>query len=166
VLHDYARSGTYFVDSTSPAGLAVSHRIGDLPITADDATAMAWVNQNVPSEAVVATNRHCVSGRQRPRCLEVAFWVSGLGGRRTVMEGWGYTSAAKSLTAQTPFPERLAVNDAVFTDPSAGTIDRLRSEYGASWLVADKSAGPVSSNLARFAAAKFTKGAITVYQLR
>ena len=165
VIHDYARSGTYFVDSSS-TGLAVSHRIGDLPITPDDATAMAWVNENVPSDAVVATNRHCVSGRQRTRCLEVAFWVSGLGGRRTVMEGWGYTSAAKSLTAPTPFPERLAVNDAVFTDPSASTIDRLRSEYGASWLVADRSAGPVSSNLARFAVAKFTKGAITVYQLR
>jgi len=92
--------------------------------------------------------------------------VSGLGGRRTVIEGWGYTSAAKGTTAPTPFPERLAVNDAVFTDPSLDTIDRLRREYGASWLVADRSAGRVSAELARFADPRFSSGQVTVYELR
>jgi hypothetical protein len=83
-----------------------------------------------------------------------------------VLEGWGYTSAAKWPSAPTPFPERLAVNDAVFTDPSAKTIDRLRQGYGAGWLVADRSAGPVSAELARFAVPRFSSGEVTVYELR
>ena len=128
--------------------------------------AMAWVSQHTPSDAVLATNWHCVEGRQRPRCLSMAFWVSGLGGRRTVLEGWAYTSAAKSPSAPSPFPERLAANDVVFTNPNAQDINQLRQRYGASWLVADRSAGRVSPQLARFAIPRFTSGEITVYELR
>ena len=92
--------------------------------------------------------------------------VSGIGGRRTVIEGWGYTSKAVSWYAPTPFPERLAVNDAVFTDPGEETIARLRVEYGATWLVADTSASPVSAQLERFAVPRFSSGEVTVYELR
>jgi hypothetical protein len=130
------------------------------------AAAMAWVDQHTANDAVVATNRHCVSGRERPWCLSLAFWVSGLGGRRTVLEGWGYTYLVKTPNYPTPFPARLAANDAVFTHPSASSIDRLRHLYGASWLVADTSAGPVSPKLARFAVPRFVSGEVTVYQLR
>jgi hypothetical protein len=115
---------------------------------------------------VIATNRHCVQGPERPGCLSLAFWVSGLGGRRTVLEGWGYTSASASKWAPTPFPARLAVNDGVFTHPSATVVDRLKRDYGASWLVADASAAPVSAQLSRFAAPRFSSGAVTVYELR
>ena len=145
-----------------PEGVSVTPRMNGYRLSPGAGAAMAWVDQHTPNDAVVATNRHCVNGPQRPRCLSMAFWVSGLGGRRTVLEGWGYTSAAKSASAPTPFPERLAVNDAVFTDPSAKTIDRLRQGYGASWLVADTSAGPVSPELARFAVQRFSSGEVTV----
>jgi len=146
-------------------GRAIPDR-GGLRLTADAGAAVAWVNQHTPSDAVVATNRHCATGPQRPACPSLAFWVSGLGGRRTVLEGWGYTSAATSWTAPTPFPERLTVNDAVFTDPSVMTINRLRQSYGADWLVADASAGPVSPELERFATQRFRSGGVTVYELR
>ena len=89
-----------------------------------------------------------------------------MGGRRTVLEGWGYASAAQWVSAPSPFMERFAVNDAVFTDPSAQTIDRLRRGYGATWLVADASAGRVSPELGRFAVPRFSSGQVTVYQLR
>jgi len=135
-------------------------------ITPDAAAAMAWIVKETPNDAVIATNRHCASGPERPNCQSVAFWVSGLGGRRTVLEGWGYTSAAKSSTGPTPFPMRLAVNDAVFAHPSAKTIDRLRRDYKASWIVADKSAGPVSPEIAQFATPRFSRGPVTVYELR
>ncbi len=135
-------------------------------LTPDAGVAMAWVERHIPEDAVVATNRHCVSGPERPQCLSVAFWVSGLGGRRTVIEGWGYTSEAASWSAPTPFPARLAANDAVFTDPSKRTIDRLRLDYGARWIVADTSAGPVSPELARFATTRFSRGTVTAYELR
>ena len=62
---------------------------GGLRLTSDAGAAMAWVDQHTPNDAVVATNRHCVTGPERPLCPSLAFWVSGLGGRRTVIEGWG-----------------------------------------------------------------------------
>ena len=127
---------------------------------------MAWVNQHTPKDAVVATNRHCDGGPEREWCSAAAFWVSGLGGRRTVLEGWGFVPQVRRHVDASPFPERLAVNDAVFTDPSARTVERLRQEYGATWLVADTTAGPVSSELALFADPRFSRGEVTVYQLR
>ena len=159
------------IKSSAPAllGFVVDTALpgrGGLTLRPGAGAAMSWVDQHIPNDAVVATNRHCGSGPERPRCASVAFWVSGLGGRRTVIEGWGYTSGSTSWSAPAPFPERLAVNDAVFTDPSPKTIDRLRHDYGASWLVADTSAGHVSPELARFAAPKFSSGEVTVYELR
>jgi hypothetical protein len=131
------------------------------------AASMAWVEQHTPQDAVVATNRHCLYGPAKPRCMALAAWVSGIGGRRTVLEGWGNSSAANwTWRAPVPFPVLLAVNDAVFTDPSAGTIERFRQQYGASWLVADKTAGQVSPQLARFAIPRFSSGAVTVYEVR
>ena len=135
-------------------------------ITPSAAAAMSWVDLHTPQDAVVATNRHCANGPERPHCQATAFWVNGLGGRHTVLEGWGYNSASKYSNGPTPFPERLAVNDAVFTTPSVAAIDRLRREYGATWLVADRTAGPVSPELAQLAEPRFVSGPVTVYQLR
>ena len=165
-IHGFDRDDIAHV-AAKPVGNGVSAapRINDYRLSPGAGAAMAWIDQHTANDAVIATNRHCVIGPQRPRCLSMAFWVSGLGGRRTVLEGWGYTSAAKTVAAPSPFPERLAVNDAVFTHPSTTTIKRLRQRYGATWLVADTSAGPVSPQLARFAVPRFSSGEITVYEL-
>ncbi len=163
----YARDGMAFVtDSPVPQGAAMAGLRDGARISPGAGAAMAWISQHTPNDAVVATNRHCIEGRERPGCRSMAFWVSGLGGRRTVLEGWAYSGAADFAQAPTPFPQRLAVNDAVFTQPSVPNIDRLRQEYGARWLVADTSAGPVSADLARFADPRFTSGEVTAYQLR
>jgi hypothetical protein len=162
----YARDARAFVQNTPvPQGGTMAGPLDGHRLSAGSGAAIAWLGQHTTGDAVVATNRHCVEGPQRPGCLSFAFWVSGLGGRRTVLEGWAYTGSAKSATASTPFPARLAVNDAAFTDPTQGVIDRLRRGYGASWLVADRSAGPVSPALALFATARFSSGDVTVYQL-
>ena len=165
-IHGFDRDRISLTAKTVTKGVPTPPQIDGLRISPGAAAAMAWVNQHTPNDAVVATNRHCVTGRQRPSCPAIAFWVSGLGGRRTVLEGWGYSSAAKSVSVPTPFPERRAVNDAVFTNPSLRTIDQLRQRYGAGWLVADKLAGPVSSKLAQFAVPRFRSGEDTVYELR
>jgi len=166
-LGGYASDAVAFVaDRPVPNGVSATPYTWLVRISPGAAAAMAWVDQHAANDAVVATNRHCVEGPQRPGCQSAAFWVSGLGGRRTVLEGWGYTSLARSANASSPFRLRLAVNDAVFTSPSATTVSRLRQLYGASWLVADTSAGPVSADLTRFAIPRFSSGAVTVYQLR
>jgi len=157
---------TDFAVEAVTKGVPIAPHTEGNPISPDAAAAMAWVDQNTANNAVVATNRHCVSGPEQPGCESIAFWVSGLGGRQTVLEGWGYTPEADWQSAPTPFPARLAVNDAVFTDPSTTAIDQLRRRYGAGWLVADASAGPVSPKLAQLAAPRFSRGQVTVYELR
>jgi len=157
---------TDFAVEAVTKGVPIAPHTEGNPISPDAAAAMAWVDQNTANNAVVATNRHCVSGPEQPGCESTAFWVSGLGGRQTVLEGWGYTPEADWQSAPTPLPARLAVNDAVFTDPSASAIDQLRQRYGAGWLVADASAGPVSPKLAQLAAPRFSSGQVTVYELR
>jgi hypothetical protein len=160
------RDGIFFVaDTAVPEGGASAGPLAGYQLSPAAGAAAAWLNQHTPNDAVIASNRHCIKGPQRPKCLSLAFWVSGLGGRSTVLEGWGYTSAAKWPGAPTPFPERLAANDIVFTDPSTANIHLLRQRYSASWLVADTSAGPVSPQLPRFAAPRFSSGQITIYQL-
>jgi len=165
-VHASVRDGIAFVANTPVPQKSPSAGPSDnFRVSPAAGAAMAWVSQHTPNDAVIATNRHCVEGRQHPWCLSMAFWVSGLGGRRTVLEGWAYTTAATSPSAPTPFPARLAANDVVFTNPDAQDIRELRQRYGATWLVADRSAGPVSPRLARFAIPRFTNGQITVYQL-
>jgi len=166
-INGSVRDGIFFVaDSPVPEGGSMAGPLDGYRLSPDAGAAMAWINQHTPNDAVVATNRHCVEGPQRPHCLSLAFWVSGLGGRRTVLEGWGYTGAATSASAPSPFPARLAVNDAVFTNPNAQDINQIRQRYGANWLVADTSAGPVSPQIAWFARPRFTSGEITIYELR
>ena len=150
---------------TMPNGDPTPPQVGGLRISSGAAAALAWVEQHTANDAVVATNRHCVTGRERAGCPALAFWVSGLGGRRTVLEGWGYSSEAKAVTDPAPFPARQALNDAAFTHPNVRTLDQLRQPYGVSWLVADTSAGPVSSELARLAVPRFRGGSGTVYEL-
>jgi len=165
-IHGFDRDRISVIASPPSKGAPTPPQMEGFRISSGAAVAMAWVDQHTANDAVVATNRHCVTGRERPSCPAIAFWVSGLGGRRTVLEGWGYSSEAKWVSVPTPFPERLAVNDAVFTHPSVTTIDRLRQRYAVSWLVADTSAGPVSSELVRFAVPRFSSGKVTVYELR
>ncbi len=161
------RDGIFFVaDAPLPEGGSIAASRDGYLLSPEAGAAMAWVNQHTADDAVLATNRHCVEGRQRPHCISLAFWVSGLGGRRTVIEGWGYAGEARSASAPTPFPARLATNDVVFTNPSPQNIHRLREQYAASWLVADRSAGPVSPRLAQFAVPRFRAGQITIYELR
>ena len=161
------RDGIFFVaDTAVPEGGSVAGSLDGYRLSPAAGAAAAWLDQHTPNDAVIASNRHCIQGPQRPQCLSLAFWVSGLGGRSTVLEGWGYTSAAKWPSAPAPFPERLAANDIVLTDPSTQNIHLLRQRYGASWLVADTSAGAVSTQLPRFATPRFSSGQITIYQLR
>jgi hypothetical protein len=161
------RDGISFVaDTHVPEGGSMASSQDGYRLSSGAGAAMAWINQHTANDVVFATNRHCVEGLERPRCVALAFWVSGLGGRRTVLEGWGYAGEARSGSGPTPFPERLATNDIVFTDPSPQNINHLRKQYGATWLVADRSAGPVSQRLAHLATPRFSSGEITIYELR
>ncbi|GAA2472819.1 hypothetical protein GCM10009858_07670 [Terrabacter carboxydivorans] len=139
--------------------------VGGLPLPEGGGAALDWLATHTPEDAVVATNRHCASGVQRDRCPSLAFYVSGLGGRQTILEGWGYTSPVGGLQVATRWPERLADNDALFIDPTAAGFAKLEHQFGLGWLVADTSSGPVSPRITQYATPRFHAGTVTVYEV-
>jgi len=138
----------------------------DIPLPAGGAAAMAWLDAHSPTDAVVATNRHCSRGLVERACASNLYWVSGLGGRQTVLESWAYVSVLGGPTRPDPYPARRAENDALFTAPTAEGFARMKREFGLSWLVADSTASSISPELPRFATARFTAGTVTVYEVR
>jgi hypothetical protein len=111
----------------------------------------------------MATNDHCLSGTG-PTCRSREWWISGLGGRRVLVESWDYLPSSAPL-GRYGNPDLYALNQAAFTDPGPRTFAPLR-DRGVSWLVADSSAeGSVSPRLPDEAQLAFRSGDISVYRL-
>ncbi|MGC5305874.1 hypothetical protein [Micromonospora zamorensis] len=143
-------------------------------LTVDEMRAALWLDEHADDDDVVATNVHCRPVRTTPHCDARAFWVTGLGGHRTVVESWGYTDAVVAAHgvdnlgyARQNFPDQelLALNDGVFTAPTAADLDRLRTRHRVRWLFADTRAGAVSPELARLAQVRLVAGSVTVYEV-
>ncbi|MEO7447895.1 MAG: hypothetical protein ABI336_06420 [Humibacillus sp.] len=156
----------YAASAALVRGEGVAAAVGGLPLPPGGGAALDWLNTHSPQDAVVATNRHCELGVERQGCRALAFYASSLGGRQVILEGWGYTSPTGGLQVETRWPERLAANDRLFTDPTAADFSQLTREFGLGWLVADTSAGPVSPRITEFAVPRFHAGSVTVYEIR
>ena len=143
-------------------------------ITTAELKAALWLNDHAGNDDIVATNVHCVPiGRSKP-CDARAFWVAGIGGRRTVVESWGYSDATVAANGvnglkyplqPAPDPEVFALNQRVFTDAQPADLARLRAEHDVRWLFADSRAGKVSPGLAALATVRLVSGPVTIYEL-
>jgi hypothetical protein len=104
-----------------------------------------YIRRKSSVDDVVATNVHCAEART-PRCDNRSFWVSAYTERRIVLEGWGYSAITNknfvpgmaNRFIPTPYPDRLAINDAAFLYPSEYTVGRLIDTYDVRWLLVDK----------------------------
>ncbi len=143
---------------------ARAHRAPDPSLRAQT-VASAWIRANIPPDDLTATNQHCLSGTGI-RCGDARrWWISSLGGRRVLIEGWGYSPKAV-LNKSYYDPVLYALNQRVFENPSPDAIAAVKSR-GVRWLIAE--AGPkvpVSPRIGDFADRKFSIGPITVYRLR
>ncbi|MGK5680492.1 hypothetical protein [Actinoplanes sp. URMC 104] len=145
-------------------------------ILPEEMQAAQWLDENAGKDDVVATNVHCQPIDWVSGCDARAFWVAGLGGRRTVIESWGYTDEAvaqdgvngeRYMRQPAPDFERYMLNQKVFADGLPADIEKLQRLYDAKWLFADeRAAGKVSANLAKVATLRYTAGPVTIYQLR
>ncbi|WP_127500012.1 hypothetical protein [Actinoplanes solisilvae] len=154
-----------------PAPLADPSKL----VLTGELVAAKWLDDNAGRDDVVATNVHCVQIDWNSICDSRAFWVAAVGGRRTVLESWGYTDEAVSqdgvngerYSLQPPADTlRYVLNQRVFTDGQADDVAELRRLYGVKWLFADgRAAGGVSPRLADLAVARFASGPVTVYEL-
>ncbi|MGW5558401.1 hypothetical protein ACWER9_14380 [Micromonospora sp. NPDC003944] len=143
-------------------------------VTAAEMRAALWLDEHAGDDDVVATNVHCRPVPTTAHCDARAYWVTGLGGHRTVVESWGYTDAALAahgrwglgyVRQDPPDPARFALNERVFRAPTAADLDRLRTDYRVRWLFADTRAGEVSPALAGLAQVRLVSGSVTVYEL-
>ncbi|NMO55037.1 hypothetical protein HH310_28110 [Actinoplanes sp. TBRC 11911] len=144
-------------------------------VTGAEMTAALWLQKHSGDDDVIATNVHCVAISSPDLCDARAFWVSGLSGRRAVVESWGYTDQAVAQDGVNgqrynfqPAPEQpvYQLNQRVFQSARAADVAELRRQFNVRWLFADQRAtGGVSPDLGKVATARFSDGPVTVYQL-
>jgi hypothetical protein len=147
----------------------------DRAITANEARAALWLDKHAGNDDLVATNVHCAIFSWKSGCDARAFWVAGLGGRRTLVESWAYTDQAvaangvngKGFVLQpAPYPDRFALNQRVFAKADPADVARLRDEYHVKWLFADTRAqGGATPALAEVAKLRYHAGTVSVYEL-
>ena len=153
-----------------PAPLDTTHLLLE-----DEAVAALWLDEHAGRDDVVATNVHCWPINGKAGCDARAFWVAGLGGRRTLVESWGYTDQAvaqdgvdgKRYAVQpAPYPDRFALNQRAFADGNPADVAELRDRYHVRWLFADERAdGGVSPRLGESARLSFSAGPVAIYAL-
>jgi len=160
-----------------------SHRELEVPLSAselatlisqDEMTAALWLDKNAHPDDVVATNVHCLQVSWVV-CDARAFWISGLGGHRTLIEGWAYSDQSVAsdgvnglrYTVQPPpYPDRYELNQRVFATGDPADVAELRRLYHVRWLFGDsRAAGGVSAALAKVAQPRLVSGPVTIYDL-
>lgn len=126
--------------------------------------AAAWITAHVPPPALTATNQHCLTGTGLS-CDARQFWLSGLAGRRVLLEGWTYLPRAASQGSYYD-PALYRLNQSAFADPTPGDLAAMRA-LGVGWLVGVRSKDlTVSPALATLADKRYDNGIVAVYQLR
>ncbi|WIM96903.1 hypothetical protein ACTOB_000380 [Actinoplanes oblitus] len=143
-------------------------------LTALEMRAAQWLDRNAGRDDLVATNVHCRPMNATTLCDARAFWVAGLGGRRTLVESWGYSDQAVAVNGvgnriyyYQPAPDRalFELNQRAFTTGDPAVVARLRDEYGVRWLFADSRAGAVAPELSAVATQRLRLGTVTIYEL-
>jgi hypothetical protein len=169
-------TGSVAIGVESSARAVHAHR-GPVPlrveVTVPEMRAALWLDKNAGADDVVATNVHCMPMNVK-QCDARAFWVAGLGGRRSYVESWAYSDQTVSANGvnglkyfyqPAPYPDRYALNQQVFTTGDPAAVTRLR-DAGVRWLFADTRAGQVAPGLAAVAHVSYTAGPVTIYDLR
>ncbi|MGW1346977.1 hypothetical protein ACWCOV_38405 [Kribbella sp. NPDC002412] len=141
----------------------------------DEESAALWLGKHSAPTDVVAANTWCrPAGKQTPGCDARGYLVSGIAGRRTLIEGWAYTNQAmaeqgvggRRYTEQpSPWPERVALTKQALAAPTPDVLRRLREEYDVRWLYADARDGAVSPALDRLAVLRHSVGKVRIYDL-
>lgn len=145
-------------------------------VSAGEVAGALWLREASGRDDVVVTNVHC----RRPvddlsRCESRAFWVTGLSGRRAVVESWGYTGASHALHLVDgrrymfhfePWTERIELSRAVIEDADPGAVATVRERYGADWVFVAERFGRVAPELAELADLVYAADGVSVYRLR
>ncbi|MDX6262534.1 MAG: hypothetical protein QOH84_4222 [Kribbellaceae bacterium] len=141
----------------------------------DEEAAALWLAKNSKSTDIVVSNTWCrPAGKQGPGCDARGYIVSGIAGRRTFLEGWGYTSQAMANHGvgglrynqqPSPWPGRVELTDQAIYDPTPEVLRKLRDQYHVRWVYADLFGGPVSPDLDKLAVLRHSWQHVRIYEL-
>lgn len=141
----------------------------------DEEAAALWLAKNSDPKDVVVSNTWCrPAGKQGPGCDARGYIVSGIAGRRTFLEGWGYTSQAmvnhgvgglRYNHQPSPWPDRVELTNQAIYDPTPEVLRQLREQYHVRWLYADLFGGPVSPELDKLAVLRHSLQRVKIYEL-
>jgi hypothetical protein len=141
----------------------------------DEEAAALWLAKNSEPTDIVATNTWCRPAiKQGPGCDARGYIVSGIAGRRTFLEGWGYTSQAmvnhgvgglRYNQQPSPWPDRVELTNQAIYDPTPEVLRLLRDRYHVRWLYADLFGGPVSPELGKLAVLRHSWQRVRIYEL-
>lgn len=134
-------------------------------VAREQGEAALWVRAHVPLDALTAINTHCLEGAGLgPDCDSRRWWLSGLSGRRVLLESWSYVPAAAHVGYYDP--ALYALNQSAFAAPTSAVLARMQA-LGVSWLVAERLPGEiVSDRLDSLATRRWSNDLVTVWQLR
>ncbi len=161
------------LDSRITGSVALS-RFPEPQIAPGGISAAQWLRDHSPSDAVVATNSHCVFPAP-VRCDHRAFWISAYVERQILVEGWSYTSRsakeAKEKGSTVPFVpywkrDLLVTNERAFWKPTRERLDELKRRYHVTWLFVDKRFRADLPGLRRLADLRHENANYAVFQLR
>jgi hypothetical protein len=138
----------------------------NVPMPKSRVDAARWVRDHSRPGDVVATNVHCI-GYWGQLCDARSFWLSAYAERAVLVEGWAF-APRQATVGLAPFwdQEKLAANDAAFTEPTAEGLRDLSTRYGVRYLVVDREVEPESAELASLADLRYDNGRLAVYELR
>lgn len=144
-----------------------------LGYTADEIDAAAWLRRHARDDDVVASPTACLR-RPEPSCDARGFLVSGIGGTRAFLEGWGYTqeSVGASIagrqytTNPSPWPDRVRLIDEVSTAPTSATLLALRARHVTLVLTTEATTPVARATLDRLADRVFANATVAVYRIR
>jgi hypothetical protein len=141
----------------------------------DEQAAALWLGAHSEPTDVVVTASWCQPiDPQQPGCDARGYLVSGIAGRRTLIEGWAYAQQAlatngvdgkRYMYQDSPWPDRVQLTLQILTAPTAQLLAEVRRQYGARWIYADQRNGPVSAKLDDLAVLRHQDGEVRIYEL-
>ena len=138
---------------------------GDRGLTPGLQRALAWIRSHTPADAVLAVNNQFSDNL---RLSPTYYYYSAFGERRVFLEGWVDTIAAAGLRnpVSVPFPWRLRLNDAVFSEADPQALSVMEHRYGVRYLFVDRVHGSADPRLAALGHLVFRNSAAIVYRVR
>lgn len=143
-------------------------------LSSEEAEALYWLAANSDPDDVIAANAWCrplSASFTDPPCSNTGFWVTGLTGRRAVLDGYAYTTDAleahmtNGLTFRNVplFDERVDAVTALISEASPQALADLRRDYDLRWIVAMKRSGMTPVDLDELAELVFDNDGASIY---